>query len=103
MTHLLFADDSVVFLEGSNANFERLHTVIQDYKVSSGQKVNLQKSSIFFGKGITEEGKARLNKTVGISSEALSERYLGHPTVDGKPKDGTFKYVRESAGKKVVG
>ena len=44
-----------------------------------------------------------LKQTVGISSEALSERYLGLPTVVGRSKDGTFKYVRESAARKVAG
>ena len=32
---------------------------------------------------------------VGIQSEALSERYLGLPTLVGRSKDSTFKYVTE--------
>jgi hypothetical protein len=103
VTHLLFADDSIVFLEGSQSNFQSLRSILQDYEVASGQRVNLQKSSIFFGKGSTDEDKETLKQAIGISSEALSERYLGLPTVVGKSKDGTFKYVRESARGKVAG
>lgn len=40
---------------------------------------------------------------MGISSEALSERYLGLPTLVGRSKDGTFQYVTESSKGKVSG
>ncbi|XP_073359859.1 uncharacterized protein [Aegilops tauschii subsp. strangulata] len=74
-----------------------------DYEEASGQRVNLEKSAIFFGKGSEDGDKAVLKQAIGISSEALSERYLGLPTVVGKSKDGTFKYVKESAKGKVSG
>jgi hypothetical protein len=83
VTHLLFADDSVVFLEATGANLASLKGVLQMYEDCSGQKVNLQKSSIFFGKGCSEEQKNNLKSAIGIGCEALSERYLGLPTVVG--------------------
>lgn len=103
VTHLLFADDSIVFLEGSQSNLHALKDILSIYQEASGQKVNLQKSSIFFGKGCKEEDKGILKQTIGIDSEALSERYLGLPTVVGRSKDGVFKYVRESSSGKVSG
>ena len=66
------------------------------------EKVNLQKSSIFFGEGSTEDTKEQLKAVIGITSEALSEKYLGLPTTVGKSKEGTFKYARESAKGKVT-
>lgn len=103
VTHLLFVDDSVVFLEGSQQNLETLKHILEDYEVASRQRVNLQKSSIFFGKGCKEEEKSGLKNVIGIESEALSERYLGLPTVVGKSKEGTFKHVREASSSKVSG
>jgi hypothetical protein len=41
ITHLLFADDSIVFLEASQGNMEALKAVLQQYEECSGQKVNL--------------------------------------------------------------
>ncbi|XP_073363071.1 uncharacterized protein [Aegilops tauschii subsp. strangulata] len=94
---------SIVFLEGSHDNLETLRDILQCYEQASGQRVNLQKSSIFFGKGRAENNKAMLKGIIGITSEALSEKYLGLPTVVGRSKDGTFKPVRESARGKVLG
>jgi hypothetical protein len=41
VTHLLFADDSVVFLEASTGNLEALKGILQRYEAYSGQRVNL--------------------------------------------------------------
>jgi hypothetical protein len=101
VTHLLFADDSVVFLEATEGSMNTLKRILCDYEASSGQKVNLQKSSIFFGKGCREEVKNGLKQQIGIAAEALCERYLGLPTVVGKSKDGCFKHLRERSGGKL--
>jgi hypothetical protein len=103
ITHLLFADDSVVFLEASADNLQALRRILGAYEVSSGQKVNLQKSSVFFGKGCIEDQNAALKQVIGIESEALSERYLGLPTILGRSKDGCFKHLRERAWGKIKG
>jgi hypothetical protein len=41
ITHLLFADDSIIFLEASQGNMEALKAVLLQYEECSGQKVNL--------------------------------------------------------------
>src|SRR4051812_22845799 len=77
ITHLLFGDDNIVFLEASLESMAALKTILQQYEASSGQKVNLQKSSIYFGRGSQEERKVQLKQVLGVDQEALSERYLG--------------------------
>jgi hypothetical protein len=103
VTHLLFADDSVVFLEASEESMLTLSRILHGYEVCSGQRVNMDKSSIFFGKGCSVEERNNLKTAVGISSEALSERYLGLPTLVGKSKDGAFKHLPERSWGKVHG
>jgi hypothetical protein len=73
----------VVFLVASTGNLEVLRTVLRKYELCSGQKVNLQKSSIYFGKGCAEGLKNSMKTVLGVQTEALSERYLGLPTVVG--------------------
>jgi hypothetical protein len=43
-----------------------LKEVLVKYEDSSGQKVNLQKSSIYFGKGCREDSKRALKNIIGI-------------------------------------
>jgi hypothetical protein len=100
ITHLLFADDSIVFLEATVESLNTLRRVLQDYERASGQKVNLLKSSIFFGDGYSDERKGVLKQAIGVESEALSERYLGLPTMVGKSKDGCFQYITERSGRR---
>jgi hypothetical protein len=103
VTHLLFAGDSVVFLEASHQSMQALKAILQDYEAASGQRVNLQKSSIFFGKGCADNIRNELKGIVGIGCEALSERYLGLPTMVGRSKDGAFKHLPERSWGKVQG
>jgi hypothetical protein len=41
ITHLLFADDNIVFLEASVESLDTLKWVLTEYEAASGQKVNL--------------------------------------------------------------
>ncbi|XP_073357926.1 uncharacterized protein [Aegilops tauschii subsp. strangulata] len=77
--------------------------VMRCVKSAKFSKVNLHKSAIFFGKDTPDEDKNELKQVLDITEEALSERYLGLPTVVGRAKDGTFKYVKDSAKGKVLG
>jgi hypothetical protein len=103
ITHLLFADDSVVFLEASEENLNTLRDVLRTYEQCSGQIVNKQKSSIFLGKGCSDDVKTNLKNLIGISCEALSEKYLGLPTAVGRSKDGAFKHIPDRSRGKVHG
>lgn len=55
ITHLLFADDSIVFREASEDSLLELHNILHTHEMASGQKVNYDKSSVFFGKGRDQE------------------------------------------------
>jgi hypothetical protein len=103
ITHLLFADDSVIFLEANERSMQILKKILQDYEVSLGQRVNLNKSAIFYAPGCPDSVKEDVKSRTGIACETLSERYLGLPTVVGRSKDGCFKYVTDRSWAKVKG
>jgi hypothetical protein len=103
ITHLLFADDSIVFLEATVESLNTLNRVLTEYEAASGQKVNLQKSSVFFGEGYDQAKKTELKRVIGVTEEALSKRYLGLPTAVGRSKNGCFQYVTERSHSKAGG
>jgi hypothetical protein len=51
VNHLLFADDSLLFLKGNREGAVELSTLLTNYCQASGQHINKEKSSIFFTKG----------------------------------------------------
>lgn len=44
--HLLFADDSIIFMKVNERNARALRLTLQKYSVASGQKVNLVYNSV---------------------------------------------------------
>jgi hypothetical protein len=47
--HLLFADDSIFFARSDHKSVEAMKETLLVYCEGSGQKINMDKSSIFFG------------------------------------------------------
>jgi hypothetical protein len=51
ISHLLFADDSIFFARSDKRSVDALQRTLALYCDGSGQKINLDKSTIFFGSG----------------------------------------------------
>uniref|UniRef100_A0A452XZX9 Reverse transcriptase domain-containing protein n=1 Tax=Aegilops tauschii subsp. strangulata TaxID=200361 RepID=A0A452XZX9_AEGTS len=71
------------------------------YCNASGQRVNHNKSSIFFSKGTQQLVRDNIKNTLNVQNESLSDRYLGMPTDVGQSKMGTFRYLRDRVWEKV--
>lgn len=48
VSHLFFVDDSIIFCKVSNANCVALQNILELYENASGQKVNGDKTTLFF-------------------------------------------------------
>ena len=102
ISHLLFADDCIVFSEASRRGADRLHEVLSIYSRGSGQLVNKEKSAIFFSSNCQDEEKAEVSLVLQIDTEALAEKYLGLPTAIGRSTKEAFEYMPTRL-KKLVG
>lgn len=80
INHLLFADDSLIFMKACAGSGDRLNEVLRIYGQCSGQSVNREKSSVFFSPNTPEHLRQTVKLITGISVEAFTERYLGLPT-----------------------
>jgi hypothetical protein len=54
VNHLLFVDDSLLFLKASEEGAQEINNLLLKYCNASGQCVNLDKSSVLFSKGCPE-------------------------------------------------
>ena len=52
LTHLLFTDDSLVFCKAGTTEARKLMELLHRYESTSGQLVNLEKSSAFFSSSV---------------------------------------------------
>ncbi|GJN37087.1 hypothetical protein PR202_gb26009 [Eleusine coracana subsp. coracana] len=103
ISHLLFADDCLIFSEATDRSAQRVASILDDYNKASGQLVNKQKSAIFFSPNTDDEVKGSIHSILDISMEALGERYLGLPTAVGRSMNGVFDYVGDRVRNSVNG
>ena len=54
ISHIFFADDTLIFLKAESQICRNLMTIIDAYCSASGQMVNKSKSSVFFGGNVPE-------------------------------------------------
>jgi len=65
ISHLFFADDSLLFCHANLTEWHNVHEILQRYERASGQKLNAKKMSIFFSKNTKREFKEHIGSLVG--------------------------------------
>jgi hypothetical protein len=103
VNHLLFAYDSLLFFRASKVGEVEVKKVLQKYCYASGQRINMDKSSIFFSKGCQGDVREVIKVGLEVQRETLNEKYLGMPSDVGRSKNGAFKYLKDTVWKKVLG
>jgi hypothetical protein len=95
ISHLLFADDSMLFFKAKACAAKETELILTAYCAASGQRINYDKSSILFSKKCNESIKEAVKENFHVFNEALTGRYLGLPTDVGRSKGGVFKYLKD--------
>lgn len=72
ISHLFFADDTLIFLKADTVNCRNLGSLIQSYCSASGQVVNLHKSCVFFSANTPLAVAEELGNVLGIPVVFLS-------------------------------
>lgn len=103
ITHLLFADDSLLLLKVNDEIANHLRQVLQLYEEYSGQIINKEKSSIMFSRNTESAARESFMAILDIPTEARSERCLGLPVYVGCSKRKTFEYLKERVWRRIQG
>ena len=68
ISHLFFADDSVIFCRASIHDCGALHNVLATYEQASGQKINKAKTALFFSKNTPPSTRTSILTMFGTSA-----------------------------------
>lgn len=62
ISHLLFADDSMFYCKESDEEVDNLVDILESYYLVSRQRINYQKSNVYFGKNVPEEMRSQVKQ-----------------------------------------
>ncbi|CAN6700215.1 unnamed protein product [Malus baccata var. baccata] len=94
ISHIFFADDTLIFLKADKKNCNNLVALLKDYCKASGQAINMQKSSVFFGNNVQSSLSEYLGNILGMPVVDNPGSYLGVPALWGQSKKLGLAYVK---------
>ena len=103
LTHLFFADDSLVFCRASLAKCQKIQNLLDIYEKASGQQLNQNKTSLFFSKSTPPSMLILIKEFLGVQEIKQHEKYLGLPSLVGKHKKASLLFIKERVLAKLQG
>lgn len=100
ISHLLFANDSLIFYKAVKEESEIVKDVLELYGKASGQLVNIHKSSILFSSNTHATRRMQCQEILGFSKSTKEGKYLGLPFIIGRSKRATLTYIKDRISKK---
>ncbi|KAL5826781.1 hypothetical protein ACOSQ3_018622 [Xanthoceras sorbifolium] len=79
VSHLLFADDSLIFSRVTVEDCSHLKEILKIYEQASGQSINFDKSTLSFSPNSREDPIRGIKGLFNIEVVSSHEKYLGPP------------------------
>ncbi|XP_057790850.1 uncharacterized protein LOC131007957 [Salvia miltiorrhiza] len=92
-SHLLYADDVLLFCQASKRNCIMIDSILQLYATVSGQYCNKHKSTLYFGKGVSPGRRSRLQRVLDFNIGSMPFTYLGVPIFSGRPSSAKLRPI----------
>lgn len=86
ITHIFFADDSLVFFKATPKECSRVKNVLKTYEQATAQMINLENSVCMLSKNIQECKASELSRELGVEKANSFRQYLGLPAQTRKSK-----------------
>lgn len=101
VSRLFFADDSVIFCHAKESECQVILDILSIYERGLGQKINRDKTNIFFSSNTQHDIKVRIQHLLGVPAIRLYEKYLGLIAFVGRAKKEGFAYIKERIWEKI--
>lgn len=101
ISHLLFANDSLLFFKAEPEQAVRVKEILHLYECSTGQLINLAKCSLLVSEFCPQERLERIKQALQVGNTTYEEKYLGLPTPEGRMKAGQFQPMKDRLSKRM--
>lgn len=103
LSHLLFTDDTLIFLSVSRSNCENVDRLLKAYCHALGREVNTQKSMVYFSANTPPSVQYELCTILNMSRVEDPGTYLHILVGWGKTKMATLSYIKDWVLSKIQG
>jgi len=100
LSHLQYADDTIIFLKDNETNYENLKFLLLCYESMSGMKINYNKSEVF-AIGIEQVEIDRIAAIFGCKVGAFPIIYLGLPVSDRKLSKNQLSFMEQKVANRL--
>lgn len=101
ISHMLFADDSYLFCKASENEALGMVDLLQIYEEASGQRVNADKSSIFFSTNVSQGTRSSICRILQMNEADGNSKYLGLPSLVGRNKSSVLGFLKDRVRNRV--
>lgn len=103
VSHLLFADDALLFFKANKQEAKAIKDCLGVYEVASRQTVNLQKNCVVFS-GNTQIGlRNDICSSLGVDQKDDLGKYLGLPSFMNRNKRAIFDFIEQKIRQRTSG
>ncbi|KAL9668150.1 hypothetical protein QQ045_002525 [Rhodiola kirilowii] len=93
VSHLLFADDSLLYLKVTQNSIQKLRELLDEYECISGQGVNFSKSEIMTSRNLSDSLRNFIINCLGVNVVEYHTIYLGLPLQLSRRRSETFNGI----------
>ncbi|KAL9667365.1 hypothetical protein QQ045_001720 [Rhodiola kirilowii] len=98
VSHLLYADDMLVFTNGSKVSLTHLMELFNNFCAWPGQQLNDSKSSLFLDKSFSPQRRRAIFDVTGFAAGSFPTTYLGASLFPGRVKIESLSALEEKTG-----
>jgi hypothetical protein len=103
ITHLLFADDVIIFSRAKASEAGVILKFLNTYSSWSGQHINVSKSAIFFSRNCSLSSKNVVNSILHLDLLPSWAKYLGIPLLMHRRKNDYFIELKDRIIARIFG
>ena len=103
ITHLFFADNSLLFYKTQNKDYQEIVKLSQVYEKPFGQKIYMDKSALYSSSNTRTKVIGMIRQMLNIHTTLEEDKYLGIPIMIGRDKHRELRSIKERIKSRIHG